>query len=130
MATKSARLCRNDDGCADLAGLLVQLRSVLLDHLDREEDILSALADEADAGLVIERIAALHAEHLAVGDLLERIRALSSVDHHAADDACAAERALHRELGLLDDHVRRQIELEERLLADRVAAADLRATCA
>lgn len=127
MAAKVARLCGPDDGSADLVGLLVQLRLLLLDHLDREEHMLSVLDDESDPGRVIDCIAALHAEHLAVCHLLERIRTLWSLDHHAADGA--TERALHHELGLLDDHVRKQIALEERLLAARAAVADPAATC-
>lgn len=93
MTSKVARQCRNGgDGCAALASLVAELRSVLLDHLEREEVI----------------------------ELLERIRRVGLVDAHARDGACAAERALHRELALLDDHVRWQIVLEERLLAARL----------
>jgi iron-sulfur cluster repair protein YtfE (RIC family) len=122
MAVKVARHCRRGgDGCAALAALVGDLRAVLLDHLDHEERILSTLERESDPAFVTQRIAALHAEHLAVGTLLERIRAAGVAPPHAAGGACAAERALHRELALLDDHVRAQILLEERLLAARFA---------
>jgi iron-sulfur cluster repair protein YtfE (RIC family) len=122
MASKVARQCRHGgDGCAALASLVAELRSVLLDHLDHEERILSTLVGEADPKLVMEGIAALHAEHREVVHLLEGIRQVGLVDKHACDGACAAERALHRELALLDDHVRWQIVLEERLLAARLA---------
>ena len=56
----------------------------------------------ADAAVVTQRIADLHAEHLVVGTLLERIRAANVIEPHVDDVACAAERALHRELALLE----------------------------
>ena len=122
MAAKIARECRQGrDGCAELAGLVVDLRSLLLDHLDREERVLATLAREADSSFVTERITALHVEHLEIGDLLERIRPLTLLDPPEGAGACATERALHRELALLDDHVRCQILLEERVLAARFA---------
>jgi iron-sulfur cluster repair protein YtfE (RIC family) len=124
MAAKIARRCRRGGGgCAALAGLVADLRSVLLDHLDHEERLLATLAGAADARFVKERIADLHAEHLAVSELFARIRAVGLVDHHADDEVCGAERALHRELTLLDRHVRAQIVLEESLLAVRFADA-------
>jgi iron-sulfur cluster repair protein YtfE (RIC family) len=115
-------VCPGGDGCASLAVLVGGLRAVLLDHLDHEERILSTLEREADPDFVTQRIAVLHAEHLAVGELLERIRAAGVVELHVDHAACAVERVLHRELALLDDHVRAQIRLEERLLAARFAA--------
>ena len=122
MAAKVAQSCRQGgDGCAALAVLVGDLRAVLLDHLDHEERVLATLEREADPDFVTERIAELHAEHLAVGELLDRIRAAGVLEPHAGDAACAVERALHRELALLDDHVRWQILLEERLLAARFA---------
>ena len=124
MAAKVARHCRQGgDACATLAALVADLRSILLDHLDDEERILATLEREADADFVAERIAALHTEHLVVGTLLERIRAAAVIEPHVEGAACAAERALYRELALLDDHVRSQILLEERLLAARFALA-------
>jgi iron-sulfur cluster repair protein YtfE (RIC family) len=55
MAGKIARRCRQrGDGCTEMAALVAALRSVLLDHLDHEERVLSTLAREADAELVTE----------------------------------------------------------------------------
>ncbi len=122
MAAKIAKQCRlGDRHCADRAVLVAELRSILLDHLDREEHLLSSLVGEADPRLVAERISGLHAEHHAVAALLDRIRALASVDRHTGDDACNAERALRDELAAMDDHVRRQIVIEERVLATCLA---------
>ena len=118
MAAKVAKQCRlGDRHCADRAALVAELRSILLDHLDREEHILSSLVGEADPQLVAERIRGLHAEHQAVAALLDHIRALASLDRHAGDDACAAELALRNELAAMDAHVRLQIDAEERVLA-------------
>lgn len=114
MAAKVARECRGgQDGCGELAALVAELRTLLLDHLEREERLLARLADEQDPARVSGALALLHDEHLAVGALLARIRDRLDV---LGDRACATERALHGELALLDRHVVNQLAVEEQAL--------------
>lgn len=119
MAVKLAAECRTDqDRCGELCALVLELRALLLDHLEREEHTLAGLASDVD--LACADLASLHEEHLAVGELLGRIRA--ALDR-LPGGPCSTERALRRELARLDGHVRTQVIIEERILSGYVAAA-------
>ena len=118
MAVKLAQECRTgQDRCGELAALVIQLRSLLLDHLEHEEHTLAGLVSEVE--LAWADLAALHEEHVAIGELLARIRA--ALDR-IPGDLCATERALRSELCRLDEHVRGQVVIEERILAGYLAA--------
>ena len=119
MAVKLAEECRTgQDRCGELAALVIQLRSLLLDHLDHEEHTLAGLAP--DVGLARAELACLHEEHVAIAALLGRIRA--ALDR-IPGDLCPTEQALRSELGRLDGHVRDQVAIEERILAGHLAAS-------
>ena len=119
MAHRVAARCRESGrGCEELAPLVGELRAVLLDHLEREQSILEELAAEPDSSAIVEGIDRLREEHREVARLLGRIRRAWRAGHRPEDDAtCDTERALHRELALLDRHIRDQVVLEEEILA-------------
>jgi iron-sulfur cluster repair protein YtfE (RIC family) len=119
MAVKLAHECRTgQDRCSELVELVVELRALLLDHLEREEHTLACLAP--DVHLARAELASLHEEHVLIGALLARIRAaLDGIP----GDRCSTERALDSEIARLDHHVRIQVALEESILAGYVASA-------
>lgn len=118
MAVKLAQECRTGrDRCGELAALVIQLRSLLLDHLEHEEHTLAGLASDVD--LARADLASLHEEHLAIGELLGRIQ--SALDQ-IPGDVCPTEQALRAELARLDEHVRGQVVVEERILFGYLAA--------
>ena len=131
MAARVASSCRRSGrDCSELAPLVAELRSLLLDHLDREDHVLARALEEPGGqdGIVAE----LHREHLAVLDLLGRVSATALRALPESGGDCAVERAFRRELALIDDHIRAQVELEEELLATwaaRRAAAQGTALC-
>ncbi len=113
MAVAVAR--RRGDRSADtLARMMVELRPLVLSHLEREERLL---VTSSVSPTIHDR---LHTEHLAVTTLLEHIRDATSYServHHGTIDP--TERALYSELACLDDHLAAQIALEEQLLCER-----------
>lgn len=117
MAAKVARGRGGGPGETDLLTcLLVELRSLLLDHLEREEHLIVGFADDHDGERVGDGVRALHEEHLAIGELLDRVRLWLA---GAGDAGSETERALHAELARLERHVRVQVLVEERILAWR-----------
>ena len=119
MAIAAARR-RGDHTAHELARLLLDLRPLLLGHLDREERLL-AVPEPASVTTTIRD--GMHSDHLVVAALLDHIRNVAGVGYHARDGASPTERALYLELARLDEHVQAQIELEEHLMAWRQRVA-------
>lgn len=119
MAARLARTCPGaGERCTELAGLVGDLHRLVLDHLAVEERILSGISDAREPDLVLDRVAGLHREHLAIQALLESVE-------HAADlprtpRPCGAMDAFAGELRRIGDHVRSQIQIEEEILAPRL----------
>ncbi len=112
MAIAAAR-GRGDGTAHELSQLVRLLQPLLLDHLVREE----AMIVERSAASVTARIREeMHAEHLAVSNVVDQIRAAAGRDYHARLGAEQSERALYLELAKLDDHIRAQIAIEEHLM--------------
>ena len=119
MAIAAARR-RGDSTARELARLLVDLRPLLLGHLDREERLLGG----SDTASVTTRIReGMHSDHVVVAALLEHIRDVAGGGFHARDGADPTERALYLELARLDEHVQAQITLEEHLMSWRQRVA-------
>jgi iron-sulfur cluster repair protein YtfE (RIC family) len=97
----------------ELARSIIELRPLLLGHLDREERLLAGHDPTALSPSARDDILA---DHAAVARLLAHIRGITGTDYQVRTGAEATERALFGELALLDDHVRFQIALEEQLL--------------
>lgn len=112
MAVAVAR--RTGDRMArELAQMTVELRPLLLGHLEREERLLVAPSvAESDR---------LRAEHLAVTSLLQLIRGATGLAEHGFADPTA--RALHSELAALDEHLAAQIALEDELMMIATSSA-------
>jgi iron-sulfur cluster repair protein YtfE (RIC family) len=111
MAIAAARR-RGDRTTRELARLIVELRPLLLGHLDREE----ALLHQAAAAVTTRLRNGMHSDHVAVIALLEQMRDLAGNDYHVRDGADPTERALYLELARLDEHVHAQINIEEHLM--------------
>ena len=123
MAAKMTRQPCGTGTCSDLAELVAELRTLVLDHLDREERALAAACGEPITEGVLARVAALHREHLAVERLLERVQASSGLSARLPPEACPTQRAFYAELDQISAHVRSQIEIEGEILGPRLAAA-------
>lgn len=106
MAITAARR-RGDPTARELARLMVELRPLLIDHLEREERMDLAPATTT-----------LHAEHVAVTSLLDHIREIAGGDYRAPSTDPTVN-ALYLELARLDEHLDAQIALEEHLMAWR-----------
>lgn len=106
----------------DLEVAVQELSETLLDHLDEEERVLfpALTASEVDARGVGAQLSAMHDEHLAVRDLLERIRAATD-DFKVPDSACNSYRTLFAELEQLERDTFTHIHLENHVLGPRFA---------
>ncbi len=96
------------------------LAAALLPHLDQEEEVLfPALASRRpDPAIVRAELAAMHADHLAVGALLERIR--EATDGFTVPEwGCNTYRVTMRELDALEADVLRHVHLENHVLMPR-----------
>jgi iron-sulfur cluster repair protein YtfE (RIC family) len=107
MAITAARR-RGDRTSHELACLIVELRPLLLDHLEREERLV---VDHETAAL------GMHADHVAVTAMLDHIRDVTGPAFDPGNGADPTERALYVELARLDHHVQAQITLEEHVMA-------------
>jgi iron-sulfur cluster repair protein YtfE (RIC family) len=112
MAVAVARR-RGDRIAHALAGMMVELRPLVLGHLEREEQ---QLAGHPVTPTIHDR---LHADHVAVTTLLDRIRNATGNAEHDRDCTDPTERVLYSELARLDEHLAAQITLEEHLMACR-----------
>ena len=113
---RDARLHQLRDTVRELAGSLGP-------HLDEEEEILfpALMARTPDAPVVKKELDQMHEEHLAVGDLLARIRTLTS-GFQTPEWGCNTYRVLMSELDALEADILRHVHLENHVLAPRFAA--------
>lgn len=100
-----------------------ELVAALEPHLEQEERVLfpALLSQPLDSARVASELADMKTEHLAVGALLERIRAAAD-DFTLPDWACNTYRALFSELEAMEGDVLRHVHLENHVLAARVVA--------
>ena len=96
---------RGDDRAHAIARDLLALRSIVLDHMSREERALA----RHEARAIRER---LHDDHLVVAGLLASLRETAA----GASAADATEQALFAELSHLDAELAAEIASEELLL--------------
>jgi regulator of cell morphogenesis and NO signaling len=97
-------------------------------HLDEEEEVLfpALMARQLDAQLVTREVERMHEDHLAVGDLLARIRALTD-GFTTPEWGCNTYRVLMAALDGLEADTLRHVHLENHVLAPRFAALATRA---
>jgi len=106
-----------------------ELANSLAPHLVEEEEVLFPLlvARAPDLELVQEELRAMQDDHLAVGELLARLRALTDGFTTPAW-GCNTYRALVSELDALEADILRHVHLENHVLAPRFRAAAASAT--
>lgn len=107
---------------APLADAVIALRGSLEPHLDDEEENLFALATAAASerreAALRDELVAMRKEHLEVGEILVRIRALAD-DYVAPDWACRSYLTLVESLAELERDTLEHIHLENHVLAPR-----------
>jgi regulator of cell morphogenesis and NO signaling len=101
-----------------------ELAASLEPHLEEEEEVLfpALLGRQPDAPTVKQELARMHADHLGVGDLLARLRALTG-GFATPEWACSTYRVLMKELDALEADILRHVHLENHVLAPRFALA-------
>jgi len=118
----------HDPRLNDVAATYRELAASLEPHLDEEEAVLfpALMAREPDAELVRREAARMHQEHLAVGDLLARLRTLSD-DFTTPEWGCNTYRVLMAELEALEADILRHVHLENHVLIPRFVAGGIAA---
>ena len=107
---------------AELEALFEELAGALLPHMDREEEVLfpALVARRPDAEIVRRELEDMHADHLAVGELLAQVR--SAADEFVTPEwGCNTYRVAMRELEALEADVLKHVHLENHVLMPRFA---------
>jgi regulator of cell morphogenesis and NO signaling len=126
----SAKVARvhgdHDPRLAELDRIVRALEAALTPHLDEEEQSLfpQLMSRAPDAAQVAKELGTMHADHLAVGDLLEQMRE-TTADFATPEWACNSYRTLFAELERLEGDVLRHVHLENHVLMPRFASAPL-----
>ncbi|MCU0763550.1 MAG: iron-sulfur cluster repair protein YtfE [Hydrogenophaga sp.] len=98
-----------------LADHLEAMEAELLDHMDKEENLLFPLLKAGGQGMAHHPIAVMRHEHTSHGAQLERLLALSH-DTKPPAGACNTWRALYAGIAQLSDDLISHIHLENNLL--------------
>ena len=124
LAVKVARVHGDaNPALLDLRDRVLELREALEPHLDAEERVVfPMLTGGADVAAIRKELAAMHAEHLRVGEILTQLRTLAD-DYTPPEWACTSYRTLMRELAALETDTFRHIHLEAHVLAPRFGGA-------
>lgn len=117
-----------DASLGELEDTFVEIVNALVPHLDDEEEVLfpALTARQPDSQLVKRELARMHGDHLAVGDLLARIRTLTR-GFSTPEWGCTTYRVLMAELEALEADILRHVHLENHVLAPRFDALASRA---
>ncbi len=107
----------------ELRTLVDELIASLEPHLDDEESTLfpALMVREPDRAFISRELAAMNTEHLEVGAILEKIRALTD-DFKPAEWACGSYRALYGELEALEADVLKHVHIENHVLSPRFSS--------
>ena len=105
----------NPDVPTGLADHLEAMEQELLDHMDKEENILFPLLRAGGRGMAHNPIAVMRHEHTSHGEQLERLMALAH-DTKPPAGACNTWRALYAGIAQLSDDLINHIHLENNLL--------------
>lgn len=110
----------HDPRLTDVEATYRQLRASLEPHLDDEEAVLfpALMARQPDAEVVRREAERMYGEHLAVGDLLARLRTLTD-GFTTPEWGCNTYRVLMAELEALEADVLRHVHLENHVLVPR-----------
>ncbi|AWV89989.1 iron-sulfur cluster repair di-iron protein [Bradymonas sediminis] len=124
----SAKVARvhgeNDPRLIEMHEVFEALAASFLEHLDEEEQILfpALMSKSPDPDVLAEEFDNMDEDHLAVGAMLEKLRALSS-DYSMPDWACTSYRTLFRELEALEGDTFTHVHLENHALMPQFASA-------
>lgn len=127
LQTTSAKVARvhgeHDPRLRDLNVAVQTLCEILPPHLEQEESTLfpALRAETPDPDVVRAEFAAMHADHLEVGDLLARVRQ-TTADFTLPDWACNSYRALFGELEDLETDILTHVHLENHVIMPRFIA--------
>jgi regulator of cell morphogenesis and NO signaling len=113
-----------DPRLVEIGAVCRELAESLLPHLEEEESVLfpALMVPRPDASVVRREVERMHEDHLAVGDMLARLRALS--DGYATPGwGCNTYRVLMAELEALEADILRHVHLENHVLAPRFTRA-------
>jgi regulator of cell morphogenesis and NO signaling len=105
-----------------LSAHLVDLESAILDHLDKEEQILFPLVRAGRGALAHMPVQVMMQEHLDHAANLQRMRGLAH-DFALPPDACTSWRNLYDSLQTLELELMRHIHIENNILFPAVLAA-------
>jgi regulator of cell morphogenesis and NO signaling len=128
LQTTSAKVARvhgeHNPRLRDLNTAVQTLCEILPPHLEQEETTLfpALQAETPDPEVLRAEFASMHTDHLAVGDLLHRVRA-ESQDFTLPDWACNSYRALFSELENLETDVLTHVHLENHVIMPRFVTA-------
>jgi len=113
-----------DAGLDELRASFLELSDALLPHLDEEEEVLfpELRSERPDRLLVNRELERMRTDHLAVGDLLARIRTLAH-GYAIPEWACRTYRVLMTELEAVEADTLRHVHLENHVLAPRASRA-------
>ncbi len=101
------------------------LSDALLPHLDEEEEVLfpALMSRRTDPALLSRELDKMLTEHLAVGDMLARLRKLTD-DFTLPEWGCNTYRGLLTELDSLEADILEHVHLENHVLVPRFAPAN------
>jgi regulator of cell morphogenesis and NO signaling len=125
IAAKVAAVHGGKDGrLREIEVLFRALAAALLPHLDEEEEVLfpAMMGSRPEAGVLRRELERMHEDHLAVGELLAQLRALSD-GYTTPGWGCTTYRVLMAALEELEADVLRHVHLENHVLAPRFAQA-------
>jgi regulator of cell morphogenesis and NO signaling len=105
----------------EIHAVVTELRSRMVEHLDREERVLFPAVLRGDADALAAEFAVAEDEHSVVGDLLARLRAVSR-NFRPPEGACNTWRGLFHGLEELERDTHVHVHLENNLLFPQVLA--------
>jgi regulator of cell morphogenesis and NO signaling len=115
----------------------IDLSEELESHMEKEENILFPAIKRLDSkrpennaiqSIIQGPIVAMEDEHEAAGDLLKRIRSLSS-NYTPPDSACATFQVTYQKLKEFDNDLMRHIHLENNILFERYKRHTVPTSC-
>ncbi len=120
LATKVARVHgEHEPKLVDVRDTVLALKDALEPHLDDEEKVLfPAVLRAAKTGEVQREISEMTEEHIAVGELLSKLRS-SAAEFVPPEWACNSYRTLMRELEAFESDTFKHVHLENQVLVQR-----------